>query len=73
MWNKEDSKQPCKDDKPCLYDITGDGNKEAISQAERFVVVVDHKGKLVWGFELQRPNIHVCPYAAISTEHLKIM
>jgi outer membrane protein assembly factor BamB len=47
---------------PTLYDIDGDGRKEAIAQATQSVIVVNYKGKLVWEYRMQG-YAPVCPNA----------
>jgi hypothetical protein len=41
-----------RDEAVCLYDVTGDGMKEAVFQASGKVAVVDYTGKEVWQFEM---------------------
>jgi outer membrane protein assembly factor BamB len=43
---------PGKDEAVCLYDVTGDGHKEAVFQGGGIITVVDHAGNLVWSYEM---------------------
>ncbi len=50
------------DDAVMLYDIDGDGYKEAIAQGGDNIVVVDHQGNEKWKFQLTS-KIDLCPNA----------
>ena len=50
------------DDAVMLYDIDGDGYKEAIAQGGDNIVVVDHQGNEKWKFQLTS-KINLCPNA----------
>jgi hypothetical protein len=41
-----------RDEAVCLYDVTGDGMKEAVFQADGTIAVVDHTGTLVWQYQM---------------------
>jgi len=50
------------DDGVCLYDVTGDGKKEAIAQGGDYLIVVNSEGKLVWQFQVASKT-NYCPNA----------